>query len=67
MYVKQRHLETLRKLAIPEKVVVIYGARRTGKTTLLNQFLKEEHDPYLLVSGEDITVQAYFHFSFIVA
>ena len=59
MYVKQRHLETLRKLAIPEKVVVIYGARRTGKTTLLNQFLKEERDPYLLVSGEDITVQAY--------
>lgn len=59
MYVKQNHLDILRRLATKEKVVVIYGARRTGKTTLINEFLKEEHDPYLLVSGEDITVQAY--------
>lgn len=43
----------------PGKVVVIYGARRTGKTTLLRAFLQDESQPYLLVSGEDIAVQAY--------
>ena len=43
----------------PGKVAVIYGARRTGKTTLLQEFLKTEEEPYLLVSGEDITVQGY--------
>jgi len=40
-------------------VVVIYGARRTGKTTLIQEFLNRETTPYLLVSGEDITVAGY--------
>jgi AAA+ ATPase superfamily predicted ATPase len=59
MYVIQKQLENLRRLAIPGKVVVIYGARRTGKTTLLNEFLKVERGPYIFVSGEDITARAY--------
>lgn len=59
MYIIQKQLENLKRLSVPGKVVVIYGARRTGKTTLLNEFLKGETEPYLLVSGEDITVQGY--------
>lgn len=59
MYIKQRQLENLKKLLKPGKVVVIYGARRTGKTTLLNEYLKTEPEPYLLVSGEDIIIQGY--------
>jgi len=59
MYINQRQLENLRKALAPGKVVVIYGARRTGKTTLLHQFLKDVDEPHLLVSGEDITVQEY--------
>ncbi|MBU0675481.1 MAG: ATP-binding protein [Proteobacteria bacterium] len=59
MYIPQFHLEKLRSAARPGKVAVVYGARRTGKTTLLQQFLKAEADPYLLVSGEDIAVQGY--------
>lgn len=59
MYIIQKQLENLKRLAVSGKVVVIYGARRTGKTTLLNEFLKGETEPYLLVSGEDITVQGY--------
>lgn len=59
MYIKQKQLENLGKALIPGKAVVIYGARRTGKTTLLRQFLHGVHEPYLLVSGEDITVQGY--------
>jgi len=59
MYIEQKQLENLRRLAAPGKVVVIYGARRTGKTTLLKEFLKGTNVPNLLVSGEDIAVQGY--------
>jgi predicted AAA+ superfamily ATPase len=59
MYIVQKQLEKLKKLAMPGKVVVIYGARRTGKTTLLKEFLKDEIKAHLLVSGEDITVRPY--------
>ncbi|MFH0728300.1 MAG: ATP-binding protein [Pseudomonadota bacterium] len=59
MYIEQKQLENLRVFAKPGKVVVVYGARRTGKTTLLKEFLKTEETPYLMVSGEDIAVQGY--------
>lgn len=59
MYIPQYQLANLKKSLKPGKVVVVYGARRTGKTTLLREFLKEEADPYLLVSGEDVTIQGY--------
>ncbi len=59
MYIKQKHLDNLRKALIPGKAVIIYGARRTGKTTLVKRFLQEVDEPYLFVSGEDITVQGY--------
>jgi uncharacterized protein len=39
------------------KVIVLYGARRTGKTFLLRQMLKEITEPYLLLNGEDMEVQ----------
>jgi len=59
MYIKQKQLDHLGRVLAPGKVVVIYGARRTGKTTMLQQFLRGMEEPYLLVSGEDITVQGY--------
>lgn len=60
MYIPQKQLENLRIAVRPGKVTVLYGARRTGKTTLLYEFLKKTVEtPYLLVSGEDITVQNY--------
>jgi uncharacterized protein len=59
MYIAQRQLTNLKTTLKPGKVVVIYGARRTGKTTLIREYLKGEADPYLLVSGEDITVHSY--------
>ncbi len=59
MYIRQKHLDNLGRALIPGKAVIIYGARRTGKTTLIQQFLKGVDEPYLLVSGEDITVQGY--------
>ncbi|MBU4210075.1 ATP-binding protein [Patescibacteria group bacterium] len=41
----------------PNKVVVIYGPRRAGKTTLLNEILKDIKEKYLLLSGEDREVK----------
>lgn len=47
MYIIQKQLESLRKLVTSDKIVVIYGARRTGKTTLIKEFLKNEVEPYI--------------------
>lgn len=44
----------------PNRVLVLYGARRTGKTVLLNQFLNKTTLKYLLVTGEDASVQEVF-------
>ncbi len=59
MYIPQKQLENLKKLLAPNKAVIIYGPRRCGKTTLLNKFIEKTKESYLLVSGEDITVQNY--------
>jgi predicted AAA+ superfamily ATPase len=59
MYIRQKQLDNLRQFLSPGKVVVLYGARRTGKTTLVEEFLKEIKEPFLFVSGEDIAVQEF--------
>lgn len=41
----------------PGKVLVIYGPRRVGKTTLLNDFLARSRFRYKLDSGDNIRVQ----------
>jgi len=43
----------------PNKVLVIYGSRQTGKTTLLKKFLSENEGnlKYKLDSGDDINTQ----------
>jgi predicted AAA+ superfamily ATPase len=37
------------------KVIVITGARRTGKTVLLREIMKNLENPYLYLNGEDYT------------
>lgn len=37
----------------PNKVLIIYGARRVGKTELLKAYLKKKTWKYLLLNGED--------------
>lgn len=59
MYIPQKQLENLKKLISPEKVMVIYGPRRCGKTTLINKFLETTSEKFLLASGDDITVREY--------
>lgn len=36
------------------KVLIIYGARQVGKTTLINEFLKDTKLKYKFVSGDDL-------------
>ena len=59
MYIKQRQLDNLGNLLEPGKAIIIFGPRRCGKTTLLNEFLKKTKLTRLFVTGEDITVQGY--------
>ena len=40
----------------PNKVIVLLGPRRVGKTVLIGQILDRVKEPYLLMSGEDISV-----------
>ena len=46
----------MKKLLKPGKVVVIYGPRRVGKTTLLKKILENESN-FISVSGEDLFIQ----------
>ncbi len=59
MYIPQYQLKNVDKLLSPQKALIIYGPRRCGKTTLLNKWLEQVDQKYLLVNGEDITVREY--------
>ena len=59
MYIPQRQLANLKEAVKPGKVVVIYGPRRAGKTTLLKKFLESVNDEVLFVNGDDIVVRQY--------
>ncbi|MGD9230338.1 MAG: ATP-binding protein [Desulfobacterales bacterium] len=59
MYIPQKQIENLRQLIIPGKVMVIYGPRRVGKTTLLKKYLESENNSVLFVNGDDIIVRQY--------
>lgn len=52
-----RHYDNLEKYLKPNKVLVIFGSRQTGKTTLINSFLKKTGLKYKLESGDDLAVR----------
>jgi uncharacterized protein len=45
----------IRKLQ-PNKVVIVFGARRVGKTVLVKEILSKINEPVLSLNGEDINV-----------
>jgi len=59
VYIPQRQLSNLKSAVRPGKVVVIYGPRRVGKTTLLKKYLESVHEEVLFVNGDDIVVRQY--------
>jgi uncharacterized protein len=58
-YIPQKQLSRLERLVQPGKVVVVYGPRRVGKTTLLQHYVKKIGADVLFVTGEDIVVRDY--------
>lgn len=52
-YIDREILPAVLKKLQPNKVVVISGARRTGKTVLLKEIIKSTDQPFLLLNGED--------------
>lgn len=56
----KRIYEDLTPFLQPNRVLVLHGARRTGKTVLLNQFLNKTSLKYRLETGEDAGVQEIF-------
>ena len=58
-YIPQAQLGRLAAATSPGRVVVIYGPRRVGKTTLIRRYVRECAPDALLVTGEDITVREF--------
>lgn len=55
MRVIKRELEDkLLEALQPAKVLLLLGARRIGKTVLLQQIIERLDEPYLLLNGEDL-------------
>lgn len=53
----KRIYDNLEDLVKPQKVLVLYGPRRVGKTTILNNFLKKTKLKYRLDNGDNIQIQ----------
>lgn len=52
-------VKMLPELLVPNKVLLIYGARRVGKTDLLRQFLSDQNPTdYLWLNGDDQLTEA---------
>ena len=55
-YLVRELSERIIKKLQPNKVVIVFGARRVGKTVLVKDILTRIDEPYLSLNGEDINV-----------
>ncbi len=55
-YLQRDLTENIIKKLQPNKVIVVYGARRVGKTVLIKEILQKLEEPILVLNGEDINV-----------
>lgn len=54
VFFKRSIADLLQQKLKPNKVLILYGARRVGKTELIKHFLRNYHESeYLLLNGED--------------
>ena len=58
-YILQAQLGRLARLVAPGKVVVLYGPRRVGKTTLIRHYVRDHAPDAMVVTGEDVAVREY--------
>lgn len=50
----------VKKYLKPNKVVVLLGPRRVGKTFLIQQLLSSTQEPFVLLNGEDVATRELF-------
>src|SRR3989339_524973 len=50
----KRYFSELEQFLDPNKVLIIYGPRRAGKTTLIKQYLERTKLKYRFESGDDL-------------
>lgn len=55
-YIKRIIAENIIKKLKPNKVVIVFGARRVGKTVLVKEILNQLKESVLTLNGEDINV-----------
>lgn len=56
-FIERAVREQFSRKLLPNKVLILLGARRTGKTIFLKKFLESVKEPYLFLNGEDMAVQ----------
>jgi len=56
-YLKRAIQEKLKEYLKPNKVLMLIGARRIGKTVLVKEILKQQKEPFLFLNGEDVGTQ----------
>lgn len=54
MKIQRLLLDTIEHKLEKGKVLILYGPRRVGKTTLLKEILSRQKDRYLLLSGDEL-------------
>ena len=60
-YLRRSIQPLLLEYLLPNKVVVLLGPRRVGKTVLIRQILSELTEPVLLLNGEDLNTRELFN------
>jgi len=61
IYMKFKRKQDIKSELEPKRVLVVYGPRRVGKTTLLNEYLKTQSNKKVYFStGDDIKLRNIF-------
>lgn len=60
MLIKRAIKDQILKSLVPNKVIVLLGPRRVGKTVLISQLIEGIKEPYLFLSGEGFTTLSLF-------
>ena len=55
-HIKRILQDKIEERLVPGKAVLIYGARRVGKTVLLKEIVKKTDGKTIILNGEDIDV-----------
>lgn len=60
MYIERLMENIIYDYFFQNKTIIIYGARQTGKTTLVNKIVSKFNQKYLMLNGDDSDIRAIF-------